>query len=124
MFMALLVATTFISHFASITLSKQLTMVWENYKYIGSMEWPSVLFAIDILAWDVFFGLAFLSLGISVLQNSKNSLAGILMICSGILSLLGLVAISLNNMNARYIGIFGYTVMPLISCVFYVRKRN
>jgi len=123
-FMALLVATTFISHFVSITLSKQLTMVWENYKYVGSMEWPSVLFAIDILAWDVFFGLAFLSLGISVLQNSKNSLVGILMICSGILSLLGLAAIPLNNMNVRYIGIFGYTVMPLISCVFYVRKRD
>lgn len=81
-----------------------------------SLNWPSLLLSIDILAWDVFFGVGFIFLGLSLRQIKALSPASIMMILSGILSLLGLIALPLNNMNLRFIGIFGYTVMPVIVC--------
>lgn len=123
-FMTLLVALTGIVHFASITISSQLVDENPLLSPLLSLNWPSLLLSIDILAWDVFFGIAFIFLGLSLRQIKEVSIASIIMIFSGILSLLGLIALPLNNMNVRYIGIFGYTVMPVIACVFLLRSMN
>lgn len=115
-FMTILVTLTGIVHFVSITISDQLMSTAPLLSPLLSLDWPSLLLSIDILAWDVFFGVAFIFLGLSLRQIKALSPASIMMILSGILSLLGLIALPLNNMNLRFIGIFGYTVMPVISC--------
>ena len=123
-FMALLVALTSMVHFASITISSQI--VGENplLAPLLSLNWPSLLLSIDILAWDVFFGIAFICLGLSLRPITGGAVTSIVMIVSGILSLLGLIALPLNDMNIRFIGIFGYTVMPVIACVRLLRDMN
>ncbi|MEW6179433.1 MAG: hypothetical protein AB1522_05845 [Chloroflexota bacterium] len=80
------------------------------------------IYSIDILAWHVFFGLAFIFSGLSLKGIKELSAPRLLMIFSGILALLGLIALPLNNMNLRFIGIFGYTVMPIISTLFLLSK--
>ena len=123
-FMTLLVSLTSIVHFVSITISSQIIAVNPLLSPMLSLNWPSLLLSIDILAWDVFFGLAFIFLGLSLRQIKGLTLVSILMIFSGSLSLLGLIALPLNNMDIRLIGVFGYTVMPVISCVFLLSRIN
>jgi len=121
-FMALLVSLTGIVHFVSITVSGQIAGHAPLLSPLFSLTWPSLLLAIDILAWHVFFGLAFIFSGLSLKGIKELSAPRLLMIFSGILALLGLIALPLNNMNLRFIGIFGYTVMPIISTAFLLSK--
>ena len=121
-FMTLLVSLTSLVHFVSITVSSQIVEENPLLSSLLSLNWPSLLLSIDILAWDVFFGIAFIFLGLALRNMEELSISGILMILSGILSLLGLIALPLNNMNLRFVGIFGYTVMPVISCAFLLSK--
>jgi hypothetical protein len=121
-FMTILVTLTSIVHFVSITISNQLVDANPLLSPLVSLNWPSLLLSIDILAWDVFFGVAFIFLGLSLRRIKGLSAVYILMVLSGILSLLGLIALPLNNMNLRFIGIFGYTVMPVISSAILLGK--
>lgn len=122
MFMLLLVTLTSIVHFVSITVSSQIVASNPSFAPLLSLEWPSLLLSIDILAWDVFFGLGFIFLGLSLKPFKALSLVSLIMILSGILSIFGLIALPLNNMNIRFIGIFGYTVLPVISSVMLLIK--
>lgn len=123
-FMTLLVSLTSVVHFVSITVSNQIVDVNPALSPLLSLNWPSLLLSIDILAWDVFFGIAFIFLGQSLKQVKELYASRIVMILSGILALLGLIALPLNNMNLRFIGIFGYTVMPIISSAFLLGKMK
>lgn len=120
--MTILVGLTSIVHFVSITVSNQIVDANPLFSPLLSLTWPSLLLSIDILAWDVFFGVAFIFLGLSLRHLKELSIVRLSMILSGILSLLGLIALPLNDMNLRFIGIFGYTVMPVISCAFLLGK--
>ena len=120
--MTIFVHLTSIVHFVSITVSSQIIDVNPLLSSLLSLNWPSLLLSIDILAWDVFFGVAFIFLGLSLRQRKELSVVRIFMILSGLLSLLGLIALPLNNMDLRFVGIFGYTVMPVISCAFLLSK--
>lgn len=117
-FMTILVTLTSVVHFVSVTVSDRIIAETPLLTPLLSLNWPSVLLSIDILAWDMFFGLAFIFMGLSLRQQPALSPTRYLMILSGSLSLVGLIALPFDNMDIRYIGIFGYTVMPIISCVF------
>ncbi len=120
-FITILVTLTSMVHFVSITISNQLVADNPLLSPLLSLEWPSLLLSIDILAWDVFFGVAFIFLGLSLRRIEDFSAVHTLMVLSGILSLLGLISLPLN-MNLRFIGIFGYTVMPVISSAILLGK--
>jgi hypothetical protein len=122
LFMAISTALTCCVHFIGLTVSKDLIKVNNSFEGLFSFNWPSLLFSIDILAWDLFFGLAFLFLGIPFLHCKEERKIGVIMIISGMFSLLGLIALPLNNMNIRFIGIFGYTVLPVIACIMLIIK--
>jgi hypothetical protein len=119
-----LVILTLFCHFISITIGESLIENNEIFGYLVSLTWPSVIFAVDILAWDILFGLSFIALGISIINSFPKKIIPITMIVAGILSLVGLIALPLNNMNLRYIGVFGYTVMPLITSILYISGLN
>jgi hypothetical protein len=120
LFMSMVVILTCSVHFIGITVSSTLISSNKSFESLLSLNWPSALFSLDILAWDLFFGVSFICLGISLNKYSKQGIAGLLSIISGLISILGLIALPMNNMNIRYIGIFGYTVMPLITCVAFI----
>ena len=76
------------------------------FRQFFAWEWPSVVYALDILAWDFFFALAILSL----IPNyyKKNYAISIFLFLSGVLSLLGLIGPVISDMQFRLIGVFGY----------------
>lgn len=108
-FMALLAVTTSAVHFAILTLSRQ--DAFQGMEWLFSFSWPSVVYALDILAWDFFFPLSVL-FAVAVfnggrLENWIRFSLGL----SGVLALGGLAGVFLNDMQVRNIGILGYAVV-------------
>jgi hypothetical protein len=76
-----------------------------------SFQWPSVAYALDIVPWDIFFGLAMLFVA-SVFRGGR--LAGsirILTFASGALALGGLSGVIAGDMRLRMIGVVGYAAL-------------
>src|SRR5215208_486876 len=60
-FMGLLAGVTCIVHFCILTLSRQPEFAGQSWlPLVLSFKWPSVVYALDILAWDIFFPLSML----------------------------------------------------------------
>lgn len=113
-FMTIMTAITMSVHFTILSLSSKSEFSDNNFMQLFiSFKWPSVVYVLDILAWDFFFAISFL-FGSLVFNHGKLEKAvKILMIISGVLSLVGLLGVPLNNMQIRNIGIVGYAVMTL-----------
>src|SRR5215211_6834420 len=103
-FMGLLAGMTSIVHFCILTLSRQPEFSGQSWvPLVLSFNWPSVVYALDILAWDIFFPLSML-FAAPVFGGSR--LAGwirALMIASGVLSLAGLSGVVSGDMQLRNI---------------------
>ena len=53
--------TTMTVHFVQLTVARTIShAAVPGYDRIFSWRWPSVVYGIDIVAWDIFFGLALL----------------------------------------------------------------
>ena len=78
-----------------------------------SFEWPSMAYALDILAWDWFFALSMVFGAQAFTTGRLQTAARILMLISGGLSLAGLIGVPLESMAVRNIGIIGYTVVAI-----------
>ena len=113
-FMTLLAGLTSSVHFVILALSRQTPFAGPAWRPLLSFQWPSVPYALDILAWDVFFALAVL-FAAPVFRGSRltRSIRGML-IASGVLALAGLSGVIFGDMRLRAIGIAGYAgVFPL-----------
>jgi hypothetical protein len=124
-FMGLLAGVTCIVHFCVLTLSRQPEFTEQPWlPLVLSFEWPSVVYALDILGWDVFFPLSMLFAAL-VFQGSRLAAwIRVLMIASGVLSLAGLSGAVAGDMQLRNIGIVGYVgvflvVSALLAVLFY-----
>jgi hypothetical protein len=124
-FMGLLAGVTCIVHFSILTLSRQPEFTEQSWlPLVLSFEWPSVVYALDILGWDVFFPLSMLFAAL-VFQGSRLAAwIRVLMIASGVLSLAGLSGVVADDMQLRNIGIVGYVgvflvVAVLLAILFY-----
>jgi hypothetical protein len=79
-----------------------------------SFAWPSVPYALDILAWDVFFALAVLCAAPAFKGGGLAGLIRALLVTSGMLALAGLSGVAAGDMRLRGIGIVGYVgVFPV-----------
>ena len=124
-FMIISACITSSVHFVILTVSRQMASA--GFPWVSlflSFEWPSVTYALDILAWDVFFALAMLSAAPVFTAGRLEKTVRVLMVVSGILSLAGLIGVPLADMNVRNIGIIGYVgvslvVFPLLGLLFW-----
>ncbi|MBK8698545.1 MAG: hypothetical protein IPN29_02980 [Saprospiraceae bacterium] len=82
-----------------------------NYSFFFSFKWPSVVYALDVLAWDLFFGLSMLFTSKVLKKGGLERKVKLLLLLSGTLSLVGLIGLPLQNMQIRNIGIVGYAVV-------------
>ena len=127
-FMGLATGVTCSLHFAILTLSRQPAFsALELLPLFVSFEWPSVSYALDIVAWDVFFPLSML-FAAPVFGGSGLALSvRVLMIVSGVLSLAGLSGVAAGDMGLRNIGIAGYVgvflVVALLLVVLFYRSK-
>ena len=124
-FMGLLAGVTCIVHFCVLTLSRQPEFTEQSWlPLVLSFNWPSVVYALDILGWDVFFPLSMLFAALVFQGGRLAAWIRVLMIASGVLSLAGLSGVVAGDMQLRNIGIVGYVgvflvVAALLAVLFY-----
>lgn len=129
-FMALVAVLTCSLHFLILTLSRTPVLVdFPGLKAQMSFEWPSVAYALDVLAWDFFYAISVL-FAAPVFSGNKLSLwIRALMTTSGVLALAGLAGVITGDMRLRNIGILGYVavflpVVALLLVLFYTANTN
>jgi hypothetical protein len=124
-FMGMLAELTCSVHFVILTLSRQPEFTAQPWlPLVLSFTWPSVVYALDILGWDVFFPLSMLFAAIVFQGSPLAAWIRVLMIASGVLSLAGLSGVVARDMQLRNIGIVGYVgvflvVAALLAVLFY-----
>jgi hypothetical protein len=124
-FMGLLAGVTCSVHFCILTLSRQPEFTEQSWlPLVLSFEWPSIVYALDILGWDVFFPLSMLFAALVFKGSRLAAWIRVLMIASGVLSLAGLSGVVAGDMQLRSIGIVGYlgvflVVAALLAVLFY-----
>jgi len=113
-FMALMAGITSTVHAVILTVSRELAAQGlAGAPMLFSFSWPSVAYALDILAWDWFFALSMISAAQAFTGGGRERAARVLMRISGVLSLAGLLGVPLANMSVRNIGIIGYAVIAI-----------
>ena len=117
-FVSLTAGLTCSVHFVVLTISHQAAFaaLVETPMFL-SFRWPSVVYALDILAWDVFFALSVLFLAPVFVGSRLATAIRALMVASGVLSLAGLGGVVVGDMQVRNIGIVGYAVVFPVAAV-------
>lgn len=124
-FMSMCAVLTCSVHSAVLTLSRQPAFAGTEWAPpVFSSAWPSVVYALDILAWDVFFPLGALFTAFAVQVTGHQRLARGLLFGSAGLAFLGLAGVPLANMNIRNIGIIEYVVLLPIAAVLLAGSFN
>jgi len=112
-FAVIMAGLTSAVHFVALTAGRQTGF--------AILPWPSPLYALELLVWDVFLGLslifaAFVFGGAGIQTGARWSL-----LCSGTLCLVGVIGPILGDMVFKRLGIIGYGVGLQISCLFLAR---
>jgi hypothetical protein len=124
-FMGMLAGLTCSVHFCILTLSRQPEFTAQPWlPLVLSFNWPSVVYALDILGWDVFFPLSMLFAAPVFWGSRLAAWIRVLMTASGVLALAGLSGVVVGDMQLRNIGIVGYVgvflvVTALLAVLFY-----
>lgn len=113
-FMVLLAGLTSAVHFTVLTVGRQMAAAGMSSLFL-TWTWPSVAYALDILAWDWFFAIALLCTALIFRRGALEKTIQILMFVSGLLSLAGLLGVLLADMQVRNIGIVGYAVVAPVA---------
>lgn len=105
-FAAVLACLTSAVHFSILVLGREPALTpWARHL---TFEWPSIVYAMDILAWDWFFALSVLFAAPVFRGSQLANWLRYLLIASGALALAGLIGVVVGDMQIRNIGIVGY----------------
>jgi hypothetical protein len=124
-FMGMLAGLTCSVHFCILSLSRQPEFAGQPWlPLVLSFNWPSVVYALDILGWDVFFPLSMLFAAPVFWGSRLAAWIRVLMTASGVFALAGLSGVVVGDMQLRNIGIVGYVgvflvVTALLAILFY-----
>lgn len=115
-------------HFSILALSHQSAFTaLPNPNLIFSFQWPSLAYALDILAWDVFFALAMLFAALAFAKGPLERSTQAIAIASGLFALVGLAGVPTGNMQLRNIGIIGYSPLFLVFagclCALFIKTK-
>ena len=126
LFISMCALVTCCVHFAVLTLSRQPTFFTGSWPtLVFAFRWPSVVYALDILAWDVFFPLGALFAALAIQGLGLARLARNLLFGSAALAFIGLAGVPLANMNVRNIGIIGYVLLyPVVAALLSVMLQR
>jgi hypothetical protein len=87
-----------------------------GFQYLFTWQWPSVLYGVDVVAWDIFFGLALL-FAAPVFHASGHVAVRNGMLIAGAMSVLGIIGPAVDHFAFREIGIIGYAIVWPIVCL-------
>lgn len=115
---ALTAGITICVHSVLLTVGRQSDAAsLPGYARLLSWTWPSVVFALDIVAWDLFLGVALL-LAAPVLDGWPSRLLAL----GGVLCLGGITGAVIGDMSVRDIGIVGYAVVLPVALLLQGRR--
>ena len=95
-------------HFVTLTAGRQTGFT--------TLEWPSTLYALELLAWDVFLGLALLFAAPVLAGPGSRAVARWSLAVAGALCLVGTAGPIVGDMAIHRIGILGYGVVLPVAC--------
>ncbi len=101
-FAGIMAGLTCTVHFIALTTGRQTGFT--------VLEWPSTLYAVELLAWDVFLGLSLLSASLVFVGSAARKVVKWSLISAGALSLLGAIGPIVGNMAIQRLCIIGYGV--------------
>jgi hypothetical protein len=102
-FATLCAGTTSAVHFVELTAARQMGG--------GGIAWPSRVYATELLAWDVFLGLALVfAAPVFDRRGPERGVRGGLLAC-GVLCLAGAIGPAVGNMRLQLVGVLGYAVV-------------
>ncbi len=111
-FMSMLAAVSSSVHVVVLTVGHQAAVAaLPGASVLFSFTWPSVAYALDILAWDVFYPLGAASAALALGRDASARPIRRLLLLSAVLAVAGLSGVVANDMRWRNIGIIGYTVV-------------
>jgi hypothetical protein len=107
-FAVLFAGTTSAVHFVQLTAVRQSGG--------GGIGWPSEVYALELLAWDVFLGLALVFAAPVFEKGDRDrTICRGLFLC-GVLCLVGTIGPAVGQMRLQLIGVFGYAVvLPVVA---------
>jgi hypothetical protein len=116
-FVAIMACITLSVHFVLLTVGRQVPpSQLPGFDRLFSFNWASVVYALDILAWDYCFGLALLLAALVFRGGPAKRAVRICMMLAGILCLAGLLGVLTANMQIRNVGVAGYgVVFPVVT---------
>lgn len=86
-----------------------------------AFAWPSLPYALDILAWDGFFAVAVLLMAPVFRGEGEARTIRRLLIASGVLALLGWLGPVTGVMGLRMIGVIGYAILFPLAALLIAR---
>jgi hypothetical protein len=107
-FATLFAGTTSVVHFVELTASRQLGG--------AGIAWPSHVYAVELLGWDVFLGLALVFAAATFDGGPSERTVQRGLLACGVLCLAGTVGPAVGNMRLQLVGVVGYAlVLPIVS---------
>jgi hypothetical protein len=112
-----LAGITICVHFVFLSVGRQANeTTLPGFAPLFSWTWPSVIFALDIAAWDFCLGLPLLLVAPAFSGSRLARWVRCGAILSGLLCLAGMTGAVLGNMNVSNIGVLGYGgVLPVVA---------
>jgi hypothetical protein len=115
--MLLLAGFTMTVHLVQLTVVRRIDpSAIHGFQYLFNWHWPSVLYGVDIVAWDIFFALALLFAAPVFHAAGQVAVRNGLLI-AGAMCVAGIIGPAVNHIALRQIGIIGYAIIWPIVCV-------
>ena len=115
--MLLVAGFTMTVHLVQLTVVRRIDPgAIHGFQYLFNWHWPSVLYGVDIVAWDIFFALALL-FAAPVFHAAGQAAVRNGLLIAGVMCLAGIIGPAVNHIALRQIGIIGYAVVWPIVCV-------
>ncbi len=116
--MAVMAALTMTVHVVQLTVGRQIdAAAMPDYRFIFGWTWPSLLYAVELVAWHLFFGLALLFAAPAFRGSGAAAAARWGLLAAGTLCLAGLIGPVVGNLAWRMIGIAGYGLVFPLACI-------
>jgi len=117
-FMIFLAGVTGSIHFAQLVAVRRVDpLVLTVLSPIVSLpwRWPSIVFAMDLLAWDLFFGLSMMFAALVFDGGKLETALRRVMLVSGVLCVSGILGPALDDLRFQGLAIVGYAGLGTIA---------
>lgn len=116
-FMVLATGLTAAVHFVALTATRQLGT--------ALLVWPSSAYALELLAWDGFLGLALVFAALTFQSGGRERHVRRGFLVCGLLCLVGIVGPVVGNMRLQLIGVFAYgALLPAVCLLLFKLFRG